>query len=154
MTINRIYRDDTPQLLTCNITDRFNFFEETKFTQTISELLLELEIKLDFELFAFTFMPDHLHISLKPGKFNISKIMQQFKSLSYKKIRDNHSFKDKFWQKSFDFKIKNNSKMFLTSIEYIKNNPQKFNLPKKYYKLPYMYINKEKVKIMVDFLNN
>ena len=146
MSTRRIYQNKYPYLVTSNVIERFHVFDDDRFAGEISDLFLQGEKIYKYNLFSFVIMPDHFHFLLKTAESNdLSKIMQKIKSIFYKNIREKYLFKDKIWQKSFDFRIKDNKELFMESIAYIKNNPIKWQLPEKYSKIPYIYFNNKKI---------
>jgi len=76
----RFYGNDKIYFITANTIKRFPFFKEDLFCDLfIKNLQLGKNLK-EFKLCAFTIVPDHAHLLLKPGeKFNISKVMQFLK---------------------------------------------------------------------------
>jgi type I restriction enzyme R subunit len=131
-------------MLTLNIKDRFNLFDDPRIADIASKTLLESEQLYGYKIYTFIIMPDHLHVLfLLNGKLNISRIVQLYKTFVYHKVASNIGLKDKFWQKSFDYRIKDSWDLFEKAITYIKNNPLKWNLPKQYFCLPYFFISTE-----------
>ncbi len=105
--------------------------------------------KHSFDLWAWVFMPDHVHLLIKPGtdSYNISKILQTIKqSVSRKEInyaRKNNpesltllltGLKDRpfrFWQDGGGYDRNFHSrKLISASIDYIHNNPVKAGIAK------------------------
>ncbi len=80
-----------------------------------------------FDLVAFCIMPNHIHILFKQNG-DLSKTMQQIKggtSFEINKILDK---KGSFWESNYFDKAIRDEKHFLTTYQYIKNNPIKANL--------------------------
>jgi len=146
MTTKRIYQTKYPILITTNTKERFCIFGELECAEIAARSLFFMEDIYKFDLLGYIIMPEHIHVLLMAKKYiNMSEIIQRYKSYVYHQMRKQLGVKDKIWQKSFDYRIKNNLGAFLKAIEYIKNNPSKWQLPGKYYKSPYLYINKSKI---------
>lgn len=77
------------------------------------------------------------------AKFDISQVMHAIKSYYYLAMRTQHGINYPIWQPRFNTRIVDTEERLRNTIEYIKNNPIKAGLPKKYQKLPYMYFNWE-----------
>jgi len=53
------------------------------------------------------------------------------------------------WQKRFNTRLVNTDEYLATIIDYIKNNPTKENLPKKFRRMPYQYSDEGKIKALL-----
>ncbi len=149
MGTRRIYNYKYPVLITTNIVDGNGFLDKTEIATIISDHLISSEKHYKYDLLGFAIMPNHVHILLKTDQsISYSLIMQIFKSYTYYQIRNLLDIKYKFWQKSFDYRIKDSLELFITAISYIKNNPLKWKLPAKYFTLPYQYFNHHKLQMV------
>lgn len=75
------------------------------------------------------------------AKFDISQIMHAIKSYYCLAVREQYGINYPIWQPRFNTRIVDNEERLRNTIEYIKYNPAKAGLPKKYQKFPYMYFN-------------
>jgi len=76
----RFYGKDKIYFITANTFKRFPFFKEDLFCELFIENLKICKQIKPFRLYAFTIIPDHVHLLLEPvGKFNISQIMFSIK---------------------------------------------------------------------------
>ena len=151
MTTKRIYQVKYPVLITINIKKRYPLFEEQICAEIAANCLHESAKIHKFKLLCFIIMPEHIHILLKNTREkNMSQIMQHYKSYVYHQIRQCTEIKEKFWQRSFDYRIKFTLASFNNAVDYIKTNPFKKELPEKYHKLPYFYENKYIIDSMRD----
>ncbi len=142
MSSIKIYQDKHPYFVTINIKQRIPIFNNPKYAQLTTAVLFGMPEKYNFKLLGYSIMPDHLHVFIRTSpKYNISEIIQHFKSLVYFNFRKGLNFKDKFWQKSFDYRIKDSDKEIQATLEYIKNNPKKWLLPKMFHEPPYLFIS-------------
>ncbi len=76
-----------------------------------------------------------------PRPHTISNLMQS--------IKGNFSYKHKLgliWQPRFYSRIVNTEKYLTTVVEYMKHNPEKDGLPKRYAQSPYRYFNWRKIR--------
>lgn len=142
MTQRRKYQNYHPYLITTNILKRSPLFENIDYADVLSKIIFEVCGELNCKVFAYCIMPDHVHLLLQTtaGK-NISKVMQQIKSLSAKVLRDKYNFKVKFWQSRFNHQIIDSKSGVIGAITYIKNNHIKWDLSDKYSSLPYLYVS-------------
>lgn len=91
--------------------------------EVIKRTILELSDRGEIMLYAYTVMPDHIHILLKPINNELSKTMQLIKGRSSRQIN-----KGTLWQKGFfDFVILTEEK-FKEKFNYIHYNPVKRGL--------------------------
>lgn len=91
--------------LPCGITicanNRRNLFKNKDFTDYCIDLLKEICREKEFRLFAYCFMPDHIHILIQGlGKQSIIDLVREFKSRSTIGSRK-YGFEGKIYQTSF-----------------------------------------------------
>jgi putative transposase len=108
--------------------DRRTLFYNQALASSVIECLLEQRERLNFNLYAYCLMPDHLHllIGLKPDSKPLGQIIGAFKSLSTRRYWE--SGKGVLWQRQFHDHIIRNEKDFFETFEYIKQNPVKKKL--------------------------
>lgn len=148
--MHRQYQTDYPYFITTNtkFSNRGGLFEEISIAIVLADVLRSLEVLFEFDLIGFVIMPNHMHILIKTnanGK-NISQIMQKYKSLIYHRLSSDYCIHEKFWQKSYHANIKDSRELFITALEYLKQNPIRWSLPAHYLQYPYLYLNNEKIK--------
>ena len=80
-----------------------------------------------YELIAFCIMPNHIHIFFKQN-IALDKIMKSLKGSSSNAINKLLEKKGKFWENGYYDKAIRDKKHFITTYEYIKNNPLKVGL--------------------------
>jgi putative transposase len=84
--------------------------------------------KYPYELSGYVFLPDHLHLLLKPEpSISLSKIMGSIKwnfTMEFKKAQ-NISEPFHFWQRRFHDRVVRNADEFWTRLRYIHWNPVK-----------------------------
>ena len=104
------------------------FHNNTNFTKACMELFKSYSINNNLSIFAYCFMPDHIHILLSPSdKKSIIDFVREFKSLTTK-IAWEYGIKEKIWQKSFyDHFLRSEEDIYDTAM-YILNNPLRKNL--------------------------
>lgn len=143
----RIYQTRWPYFITTNIRDNEWYLTNTSRAKMVSENIFYYTRQLNFKLYSYVIMPDHLHLLVKPNELgkNISKFMQGVKCFTKKNVRDIFEVKGSIWQKSFHYQIIKHKERFINTIRYIQNNPRKKDLEDKYYQLPYYYIDKQQI---------
>ena len=117
-------------------------------------------------------MPDHVHIltytkyprawaavpalaraptagCARRGDYTISDLIHGIKSYYCGAIRKQYGINYPIFQRRFYTRIINANEYLDTVIEYIKNNPIKENLPKKYHKMPYQYFDWLKIRNLI-----
>ena len=75
-----------------------------------------------YELAAFSIMPNHVHLLLKPNE-QLAMLMQKIKGPSSRFINQMLSRKGKFWSADYYDKAIRNEKHFSVVYKYIKQNP-------------------------------
>ena len=132
----------------------YPYFKEEKNCYILLNVINELKKELDFKLFGYVIMPDHLHCLIEPAldkKFNISYIMMRIKGWSARLIKlaeaepsakreDNNNLaclgeasaspSVQVWQKSFHQIQIYSEKFFNQKLNYIHENPLKSQLVK------------------------
>jgi len=118
---------------------------------------LHFHDKNRYDLFAFTIMPNHFHVILKPIEiksekkntsiekdyFSLENIMRSIKGFSGKEANKYLGKKGAFWQhENYDHVIRNNDEL-LRTINYILSNPVKAGLCKTVNDWEWNYINPE-----------
>ncbi len=83
--------------------------------------------KVIYELVAFCIMPNHIHILFKQNE-ELKKIIQTIKGGTSVKINKMLSKNGIFWEKGYFDRVIRDENHFVTTYEYIKNNPIKANL--------------------------
>ena len=93
------------------------------------QAILQIRDRTHFELLAWVFMPDHIHLLIDPGGNNLSKIMKQIKlSFASKYHRDNDLYRGRVWQPRFwDHVIRDNADLN-KHLNYIHYNPVRHGL--------------------------
>ena len=84
---------------------------------------------LDYKIYAYCIMPDHLHLILHPvGKHNLSYIMQMIKGSFARKFNKINNLNGQVWQKRFYDEGIRDVNMLMQKMEYTHNNPIRENL--------------------------
>ncbi|RLC46619.1 MAG: hypothetical protein DRI23_12175 [Candidatus Cloacimonadota bacterium] len=116
--------------------------------QIVFENLLKMN-QVQYELFCFCIMPNHVHVLMKPKPeidqlpFSIAKIMHGHKGVTSKKINNLLNRKGHFWQSEYyDHYVRNNDE-FYNIAWYIINNPVKAKLVSKIKNWKFTWIEKQ-----------
>jgi len=94
-----------------------------KTLQTLSDFLKNKNNSL-YELIAFSIMPNHVHMLIRPLE-SLPSMMQIIKGASAKLINVSIGRKGKFWANEYYDRTIRNEKHFRIVYKYIKNNPLK-----------------------------
>ena len=101
-------------------------FGNEKARKILESQLFHLEKRFDVSINCHATMPDHVHFILALGEskqVSLSRVVQAFKSLVAKELREKVSGVEKFWQRGFYDHIIRNEKDYLEKKRYILNNP-------------------------------
>ena len=69
-------------------------------------------------------------------QYTLSDLMHTIKSYFGQKLHHDHGFDGPIWQPRFNFRIIDNDERLRKTVEYIKGNPQKENLPQYFTQQP------------------
>ncbi len=127
--IKRFYPENAAYFLTTVTQDRTLVFNDPKNCKILLVTLEYFKLILDYRLYGFCIMPDHLHIIIHPfGNYNFSYIMKMLKGSFARKINKISGKEGKLWQRNFYDECITNSVKLIQKLEYIHNNPVKENL--------------------------
>lgn len=117
--------------VTINCKGNRNYFENEKAKTIVKRQVADIESRFDILIDCFAVMSDHIHMIVvfdKVKRVSLSKVIQAFKSLVAKELREKLDTKEKFWQRGFYDHIIRNEKDYLEKKRYILNNPLKKEL--------------------------
>jgi len=122
--IRRYLEPGYPYFITTNTCRRQAIFFDEKICKILLVTLEYFKLVLDYKIYAYCLMPDHLHIILQPiGAYNLSYIMRMIKGNFSRKYNKLVFRSGKVWQERFfDEGIRDNTRL-IKKIEYIHNNP-------------------------------
>jgi len=123
------YLDKAVYLITTATINRTKLFKDPQIAQLLVDSLQQGEEKWGYKLYAYVIMPDHIHVIIEPlkGK-NLSRIMNQIKGASSRKINSILKQSGRLWQKGFhDFTIYGEKK-FREKFNYVHYNPVKWSI--------------------------
>jgi putative transposase len=130
-------RPEIPCSVTICSKDKKRIFCNRKFTEESITLLKKMTGKNEIPIYAYCFMPDHLHLLLSASlKKGIITFVREFKGLSTK-IAWKYSFEGTIWQKSFYDHFLRKEEDLQTTCLYILNNPVRAGLVQNYEKYPF-----------------
>ena len=105
-------------------------------TRELIDLLVEEAKRVDVRVYAYCFMPDHVHILIRPeGAADVISFVQRYKSLSTR-IYWKHG-KGKLWQRSFYDHILRKGEDVRQLARYILENPVRKGLIDDYLTYPF-----------------
>jgi len=128
MNFRRYYIPNSIIFITNVVHNREAVFANETYLNLFRQTLHRTQELHPFTMLAYVFLPDHMHLLIKPTEAsNFSKIMQSVKSnftYAYKqKLGIRNSVK--FWQKRFYDHIIRDEQDFAHHIDYIHYNPVK-----------------------------
>lgn len=119
--------------LTINCFNRFSYFKNYDLINDCLEVLKLLRVKFKSKIWAYCFMPNHLHLLIENDR--ALEFLKLFKQLT------SYHFKQKsgqtLWQKSFYDHIVRREESLTGIMSYIFNNPVRGGLAKDFLKYPY-----------------
>jgi len=123
------------------------WLSKTEIAQIVFDNLLKMN-KIQYELYCFCIMPNHVHVLMKPkpeideSPFSIAKIMHGHKGVTSKQINNLLNRESHFWNSEYyDHYIRDESE-FYNIAWYIINNPVKAKLVSKREKWKFTWIEK------------
>ena len=121
----------------CTDFKRIIFMSDSELVKNILAFLIESAEKYHFKIWAYCFMPDHLHFLIEGtnSDSNLRKFISLFKQKSgywYKK-----SFGKKLWQESYYDHVLRQEENMKGIIKYIWENPVRKKLVNNYWEYPY-----------------
>ena len=154
--MRRQYQNNYPYFITTNtVKMSYGLFEDLECAIIAATVIRTVTALYECTLYGYAIMPNHIHILIQTNTdtHTISQTLNSMKSMIYKNIRDKKKIPSALWQKSFYDTTKSTKQLFNTAIEYMKQNPQKWELPKIYKAYPYQYYSssdiKERLKLFI-----
>ena len=116
--------------ITLTTTQRAPLFAVESEDRPFELLLLECTQKTEFELLAYCFMPDHLHVLLRgpSAKSDLPSFVQRFKQVSGFRFKQTGNT---LWQQSFFDRVLRRDEDPGAVVRYIFDNPASAGLPSK-----------------------
>ena len=121
-------------ICTANRKEIFNNYE------TVSEVVKQLKEtadKLNFQILAYCFMPDHVHllVGLNEADADLIGFIRHFKQKTGYDFRKRHDIN--LWQRSFYDHILRKEESVIETVRYIFNNPVRKGLVKEFKEYPF-----------------
>jgi putative transposase len=115
--------------VTITANTRAALLEDVGFARDCQAILIDTAKNLHFDLVAYCFMPDHLHVLLRGESVQSDLILfvQRFKQITG--YRSKHETGDHLWQQSFHDRILRSGDDRDVVAHYIFNNPHEADLP-------------------------
>lgn len=122
--IRRYYEKGSAYFVTTVAHGRKNIFTDEILCKIALLTIEYFKLLLDYKIFAYCLMPDHLHMIIQPvGEYDLSYIMKMIKGSFARKINKFRNSSGPIWQKRFYDEGIRNYAMLIQKIEYIHNNP-------------------------------
>lgn len=124
--LKRYFENGYAYFLTTNtLNDNPIFFKE-QYCRILLVTIEYFKLILDYKLYGYCIMPDHLHLLLHPyGRYDPAYIMQMIKGSFSNKYNKMKQSKGHVWQKRYYDEVVRNNKVALNILEYMHNNPVK-----------------------------
>ncbi|MEP7270931.1 MAG: transposase [Acidobacteriota bacterium] len=109
--------------ITIVTSERRELFLDERLARTTIQCLAELRKRMEFNLYCYCLMPDHLHALIGPGESRktLGEVVGAFKSLSTR--RHWEWYEGRLWQRQFFDHIMRNERAFEETRAYILQNP-------------------------------
>lgn len=122
--IKRYFEKEHSYFVTTITHERYPIFTDEKMCRILLISIEYFKLILDYKIYAYCIMPDHLHLILHPcGKYELSYIMQMIKGGFARKVNKINGSVGKIWQKRFYDEAIRDDFMLMRKMEYIHNNP-------------------------------
>lgn len=129
--IKRYFETGFSYFVTTVVQERRPIFLDDKMCRILLVSIEYFKLILDYKIYAYCIMPDHLHLILHPiGKYDLSYIMQMIKGSFARKINKMSVSTGKLWQKRYYDEAIRDELMLIRKMEYIHNNPLRSDLVK------------------------
>jgi len=120
----RLFIADFPYHVTQRGNNKSQIFFSKGDYQSFSEILLEAKCKHPCCIFAYCFMPNHVHLMIQPKeKDNVSLLMKLLAAKYAHYINKAHSRTGTLWEGRFKCCLIGEELYFLTCLYYIETNP-------------------------------
>ncbi|GAH20225.1 unnamed protein product [marine sediment metagenome] len=131
--------------------ERKDIFLDDEDKSKFIQIIINKKRKNEYTLYAYCLMNNHLHLLLKEGEGNISRVMRRINTayayyFNKKYNRVGHVFQDRFRSEPVE-----NDRYLISLIQYIHNNPVKAkiaNQPNQYKWSSYLFYLKEQKSII------
>ena len=126
-----------PCLITICTKNRMNVFKNGQFVNVCMDLLNRLSENEDIKLFAYCFMPDHVHLIISvQGDKSVVDFVRKFKSISVIKSLQ-YGFEGRIYQNRFYDHFIRKEDGLNEAIMYVLNNPVRKGLVDDWEDFPY-----------------
>lgn len=130
------YKGSYAYFVTCSTEQRKPYFKQKAIVNIVLPILEETSTEIGYNVYAYCFMPDHLHILLVGTEdSSLHRFMKLFKQ------RSNFSFKktygDSLWQRSYYDHVLRKEESLDDVFLYILNNPVRKGLADDYRDYPF-----------------
>ena len=127
--IRRYYEAGYSYFVTTVVQERRPIFTDDRTCKILLITVEYFKLILDYKIYAYCIMPDHLHLILHPvGKQDLSYIMQMIKGSFARKFNKMNNLNGQVWQKRFYDEGVRDVNMLMQKMEYIHNNPIRKNI--------------------------
>ena len=127
--LKRHFEEGYSYFVTTITFERRSIFSEPKNCQILLVTLEYFKLILDYRIFAFCLMPDHIHLILQPyGQYDLSYIMKMIKGSFARKYNKSRLQYGKVWQDRYYETGIRDSFELIKKVEYTHNNPVRANI--------------------------
>jgi putative transposase len=130
------YAGNYAYFVTCSTCQKRPYFKDKTVIDIVLPLLKRLSTRNSFNIQAYCFMPDHLHLLLSgEDKSSLHKFMRRFKQETSFKFKKAHG--TPLWHRSYYDHILRKEEALEEVALYILNNPVRKGLVEDYQKYPF-----------------
>jgi putative transposase len=126
--VRRLYIPEAIYFITTNVQDRRDIFANAQNVAILRQTLRVVQTFHPFQMRAYPFLPDHLHLLLYiTAVSNISKLLQSVKRNFTRNYKAAWGINGplKLWQRSFYDYVIRDERDYLNHVDYIHYNPVK-----------------------------
>ena len=114
------------------------YFEDDRYVESCIAFLKDLSLSYNFDVLAYCFMPDHLHLLIEGKEENSDfrgfiSMFKQKTNFHFKKIQGNP-----LWQKDYYEHVLRKNEDTIQVVKYILNNPVRKGMVAEYRDYPFL----------------
>lgn len=131
--------------VTTNTTHGQWIFDVDEHAEALGNIIRDACREDRFRLFGYCILPNHAHLLVeKTGRVSLSFLMKTIKGRTWDIVMG--SAGRRIWQPRFNVRIIDSEDRFVHTVEYIRHNFQKMNLPECYGNPPFVFIDWREVR--------
>lgn len=126
--------------VTTNTAYRLWVFDNPQKALWLGRIIQHACTERQFVLLGYCILPDHLHLLVyKQGKYSLSQLMKTIKGRFWRVVSGGAG--QRIWQPRFNFRIIQDDQRLMRTVDYVRYNFRKTDLPNEYATRPYVYLD-------------